>query len=247
MPAADVVPTPDAAPPVVSARGLSRTYQVGESEIHALEELDLDVAAGEFLGVVGVSGSGKSTLLHLVGGLDRPTAGEIVVAGRSLATLSRRQQAYFRRQTVGFIFQSFHLVPTLTALGNLELALTLQGIYGKRREELSLAALDQVGLADRAAHRPGQLSVGQQQRVAVARALLHDPPLLLADEPTANLDRATGRQLMELLADVRRRRDSTVLMVTHDEPLARAYCTRIVSLADGRLAGDERLVPAEVP
>ena len=238
--------TTDAAPEI-RARGLHRTYSVGGAEIHALAGVDLDVERGEFLGVVGVSGSGKSTLLHLVGGLDTPTAGEVTVAGQALARLSRYERSLYRRRTVGFVFQSFYLVPTLTALANVRLALTLQGVYGARRDELARAALERVGLADRAEHRPGQLSVGQQQRVAVARALVHEPRVLLADEPTANLDRATARQLMDLLASLRTALGTTIVMVTHDDALASQYCTRTVAMADGRLAdgrpagGGERL------
>jgi putative ABC transport system ATP-binding protein len=223
----------------ISARGVVRTYQVGGAEVHALRGVDLGVEAGDFIGLVGVSGSGKSTLLHLIGGLDTPTAGEVTVAGRQLSTLSRRERAYFRRETVGFIFQSFHLVPTLTAEANVRLALTLQGVYGRRREELAAAALDRVGLADRRDHRPGQLSVGQQQRVAVARAIVRLPRVLLADEPTANLDRTTAAQLMELLAQLNADLGTTILMVTHDDQLAGRYCRRTVAMVDGRLATPE--------
>ena len=223
----------------ISARGLARTYEVGGSQIQALRGVDLDIERGDFVGLVGVSGSGKSTLLHLVGGLDTPTAGCVAVAGRSLAQLSRRQRSYFRREVVGFVFQSFYLVPTLTAEANIRLALTLQGVYGKRRESLAAAALDRVGLADRRGHRPGELSVGQQQRVAVARAVVHEPRVLLADEPTANLDRATAGQLMELFAHINAELGTTIVMVTHDHELAQRYCRRTIAMADGRLAAEE--------
>lgn len=226
-------------PPIIRTRRLARTYQVGESTIHALRGVDLDVQPGELLGVVGVSGSGKSTLLHLIGGLDAPTAGEVAVAGQALGALSRRARSLYRRQTVGFVFQSFYLVPTLSALANLKMALTLQGVYGACREQLAREALGRVGLAERADHRPGQLSVGQQQRVAVARALLHEPPVLLADEPTANLDSTTAAELMDLLADFRERLGTTIVMVTHDAALAQRYCTRTVAMSDGQLAGAE--------
>jgi putative ABC transport system ATP-binding protein len=222
----------------IRVRGLTRTYQVGETEIHALRGVDLDVAKGDFVGLVGVSGSGKSTLLQLIGGLDTPDGGEIEVEGRDLAALSRRQRSYFRRETVGFVFQSFFLVPTLSAEANIKLALTLQGTYGRQRDELARAALERVGLAERRHHRPGQLSVGQQQRVAVARAIVHEPPVLLADEPTANLDRATAAQLMELLAHLNRDLGVTIVMVTHDEQLAERFCRRRVAMEDGQLVGD---------
>lgn len=223
----------------IRVRDLTRTYQVGGADVHALRGVDLDVPAGDFLGLVGVSGSGKSTLLHLIGSLDTPTGGQIEVEGRDLARLSRRQRSFFRRETVGFVFQSFYLVPTLTAEANLRLALTVQGVYGRRRDELAAAALERVGLADRRDHRPGQLSVGQQQRVAVARAIVHQPPVLLADEPTANLDRATASQLMELFAQVNSELKTTIVMVTHDDQLAARYCRRTVAMDDGRLAPRE--------
>ncbi len=221
----------------IRVRGLTRTYQVGGADVHALRGVDLDVAAGDFVGLVGVSGSGKSTMLHLIGGLDTPTAGSVEVEGRDLTNLSRRERSYYRRQTVGFVFQSFYLIPTLTAEANIRLALTLQGVYGRNRDELARAALDRVGLSERRDHLPGQLSVGQQQRVAVARAIVHKPPVLLADEPTANLDRATAQQLMDLLAQLNRDLGTTIVMVTHDDQLAARYCRRTVAMEDGRLAG----------
>jgi putative ABC transport system ATP-binding protein len=226
--------TPSADRLSIRVRGLTRTYHVGDAAIHALRGVDLDVAKGDFVGLVGVSGSGKSTLLQLIGGLDTPDAGEIVVEGRDLTALSRRERSFYRRETVGFVFQSFYLVPTLTAEANIRLALTLQGVYGRRRAELAAAAIDRVGLAERRDHRPGQLSVGQQQRVAVARATVHEPPVLLADEPTANLDRATAEQLMELLVHLNRDLGATIVMVTHDEHLAARFCRRTIAMDDGR-------------
>jgi putative ABC transport system ATP-binding protein len=225
--------------PEVEVRGLTRTYRVGASDVHALADVDLDVARGEFLGVVGVSGSGKSTLLHLVGGLDSPTAGTIRVADQQLAELNAYQRSLYRRRVVGFIFQSFYLAAELTAEANIRLALTIQGTYGPARRRLADEALARVGLAARASHRPGQLSVGEQQRVAVARAIVHRPRLLLADEPTANLDRATAIDLMDLLQGIQRESGMTVVMVTHDDELAARYCHRLVRLRDGRLADAE--------
>lgn len=229
------------AEPAIEVRNLARAYQVGGADVDALRGVDLEVAPGELLGLVGVSGSGKSTLLHLIGGLDSPTAGSVVVAGQSLSALSSRQRSLYRRTKIGFIFQSFYLVPTLTAEGNIRLALTFQGTYGRNRDELAAQALQRVGLADRRDHRPGQLSVGQQQRVAVARAIVHQPPVLLADEPTANLDRATATQLMDLLAEVNHELGTTIVMVTHDDDLASRYCSRIIRMSDGRLVGQEAL------
>jgi len=225
--------------PAIQTRELSRVYQVGGTDVHALRNVDLDVVEGEFVGLVGVSGSGKSTLLHLIGGLDTPTSGAVVVAGQSLNAMSSRQRSMYRRTTIGFIFQSFYLVPTLSAEANIRLALTLQGTYGTRRRQLAAEALKRVGLSDRVDHRPGQLSVGQQQRVAVARAIVHQPRVVLADEPTANLDRATATQLMDLLAEVNGEAGTTIVMVTHDDDLAKRYCSRIVQMSDGLLAGKE--------
>ncbi|HYO26304.1 MAG TPA: ABC transporter ATP-binding protein [Lacipirellulaceae bacterium] len=225
-------------PCAIRVRGLQQKYLVGESEVHALRGVDLDVPQGDFLGLVGVSGSGKSTLLQLIGGLDTPTGGTVTVQGQEINGLSRRARSYFRRDTVGFVFQSFFLVPTLTAEANIRLALTLQGVYGQQRDELAAAALDRVGLADRRSHRPGQLSVGQQQRVAVARAIVRRPPILLADEPTANLDRTTAHQLMELLAQLNAELGTTIVMVTHDEQLAARYCRRTVAMVDGQFVAE---------
>ena len=216
-------------------RDLSRVYRVGPSEVRALDGVSLDVRRGEVLAVTGVSGSGKSTLLHLLGGLDTPDAGSIRVEGRELRVLSPFDRALYRRTVVGFVFQSFHLVPSMTARGNVALALTLQGTYGALRERLAAEALRRVGLESRADHRPGQLSGGEQQRVALARAVVHRPALLLADEPTGNLDRATGAEVIALLQDLRSRSGTTVVLVTHDEETAGRVADRVVRLCDGRI------------
>ena len=214
-------------------RQLTRHYRVGGEDVHALRGVDLDVRRGEFLGVVGVSGSGKSTLLHLIGGLDTPTTGTIIVGGQDLSTMTAYQLTMYRREFVGFIFQSFYLVPNLTAEANIRLALTLQGTYGRLRQQLAAEALDRVGLASRARHRPGQLSGGEQQRVTVARAIVHQPRLLLADEPTGNLDRKTATSLMELIRGINRDMQTTVIMVTHDELMASRFCDRTIRMKDG--------------
>ncbi len=234
--------TQNQSPPEVEVRSLARTYRVGASDVHALCDVDLDVAPGEFLGVVGVSGSGKSTLLQLIGGLDSPTAGTIRVGDQQLAELSSYRRSLFRRRLVGFVFQSFFLATELSAEANIRLALTIQGTYGADRRRLANEALGRVGLAARADHRPGQLSVGEQQRVAVARAIVHRPRLLLADEPTANLDRATAVELMDLLQQIQQESGTTIVMVTHDDELAGRYCQRLVRLRDGRLVGPEDAV-----
>ena len=222
--------------PEIDVQGLSRTYEVGGQKVLALRGVDLTVQRGEFVGVVGVSGSGKSTLLHLIGGLDSPDIGEITVAGRDLRKLNAFQKSLYRRQATGFVFQSFYLVPNLTALQNVRLALTLQGVYGRDRERRAMDAIERVGMSHRANHHPGQLSGGEQQRITVARAIANRPRVLLADEPTGNLDQSTARSLMQLLDEIRREAEMTILMVTHDEPLARDFCDRLLRMSDGSLA-----------
>jgi putative ABC transport system ATP-binding protein len=221
--------------PFIEVRGLVRIYEVGSDRVRALDGLDLDVARGEFVAVVGKSGSGKSTLLHLLGGLETPTSGSLAVAGRDLGRLDSRARALFRRSVVGFVFQSFHLVPSMTALENVALALTFQGIFGGERRRRAVEALARVGLGPRAGHRPGQLSGGEQQRVAVARAIVHRPPVLLADEPTGNLDSATAEEVLETIAGLRREDGTTVILVTHDDDTARRHADRVVRLRDGRV------------
>jgi putative ABC transport system ATP-binding protein len=223
---------------LVEVSGLTRCYRVGSAEVRALDGLDLAVGRGEFLAVVGVSGSGKSTLLHLVGGLDTPSAGSVRVNGHDLGALSPYQRALYRRTSVGFVFQAFHLVPSMTAEANVALALTLQGTYGAERRRRVADALYRVGLDRRAGHRPGQLSGGEQQRVALARAIAHLPPLLLADEPTGNLDRRTAAEVMGLMREFNRAEGTTVVVVTHDEEGVARVADRVVRLRDGRLAGE---------
>jgi predicted ABC-type transport system involved in lysophospholipase L1 biosynthesis ATPase subunit len=219
----------------VRVRALTRVYRSGWAEVCALGGVDLDIGRGELLAVVGVSGSGKSTLLHLIGALDTPSSGTISVNGLELACMGGYQRATYRRSTVGFVFQSFHLVPSMTALGNVALALTLGGTYGSERRRRAAEALDRVGLGRRTTHRPGELSGGEQQRVALARALVNRPALLLADEPTGNLDRATADGVVGLIRDINREHSTTVILVTHDEHTARRIADRLVRIRDGRL------------
>ncbi len=219
----------------IETRGLSRHYRVGPAEIRALADVNLRVERGQFVAVLGVSGSGKSTLLHLLGGLDTPNAGSVWVDDRDLATLSRQQRTLYRRTTVGFIFQSYYLVSSLTAAENIALALTFQGVYGAERTRLAAESIERVGLANRAAHRPGELSGGEQQRVAIARAIVHRPRLLLADEPTGNLDRATAAEVIGLIGEIHRELGTTVVMVSHDEEMASRVADRVLRLRDGRL------------
>jgi ABC-type lipoprotein export system ATPase subunit len=225
----------------ISVRNLHRSYEVGGAQVHALRGIDLEVAAGQFVAIVGVSGSGKSTLMHLMGGLDTPTDGRVEVCGHDLGGMNAKQRAVFRRQIVGFVFQSFYLVPHLTAEGNLRLALTFQGTYGDRRQRMTREALERVGLADRMQHRPGQLSAGEQQRVAVARAIVHRPRVLLADEPTGNLDHATANRLLELLREIQAETNMTIVMVTHDEELVSGYCHRKIRMRDGCILDSSEL------
>jgi ABC-type lipoprotein export system ATPase subunit len=203
--------------------------------VHALADVSLRVPRGEFLAVLGVSGSGKSTLLHLLGGLDTPTSGSVLVNGRDLAAMTSYERTLYRRTAVGFVFQSYYLVASLTAAENVRLALTFQGVVGPDRDRLAAEALQRVGLQHRAAHRPGQLSGGEQQRVAIARAIVHRPPLLLADEPTGNLDRATAAEVMGLVREIHEELGTTVVMVTHDEEVVSEVADRVVRLRDGRL------------
>jgi len=216
-------------PLAVEARGLSRVYGSGSEQVHALRDVDLSIAAGEFVAIMGPSGSGKSTLLHLVGGLDRPDSGEVLIEGETLAELNDEALAHLRRRRIGFVLQFFNLFPLLSALENVAFPLLLDG----RDDALALAdtALERVGLSERAKHRPGQLSGGEQQRVAVARALATKPAVVLADEPTGSLDSLAGEDVLRLL---RAAADDghAVLLITHHAPAA-AYADRVVRLRDG--------------
>jgi putative ABC transport system ATP-binding protein len=222
---------------IVQVRGLVMELSSGGVPLTILAGVSVDVNAGEFVAVTGPSGSGKSTLLGLLAGLDRPTAGSIEVAGVDLGRLDEDRLARFRRETVGYVFQSYHLIPTLTALENVAVPLEIAGVGGALARARAL--LDEVGLTDRVHHYPAQLSGGEQQRVALARAVALRPRLLLADEPTGNLDSATGAAIIELLLRLKSERGSTLVMVTHDDALAR-HADRIVVLRDGRIAGERR-------
>jgi putative ABC transport system ATP-binding protein len=227
------------ATPLVRVRGLARTYAVGDVRVAALEDVSLDIGEGRFVAVTGASGSGKSTLLNLLGGLDTPTAGTIEVGGVPVSGMDREALARYRRTVSGMIFQSFNLVPARTALENVELPLVFAGVERAERRRRAAALLEQVGLARRGGHRPTELSGGEQQRVAVARALANGPRLLLADEPTGNLDSATSREIVGLLAGLNRDRGLTVVMVTHEEGLVREFAHEVVRLRDGRVAAAE--------
>ena len=230
--------------PILVARGVTKAFKVGRQEVRALRGVDLEVREGEFLALVGPSGSGKTTLLNLVGALDVPTSGDLLVLGQQIATLSRRERADLRLRSIGFVFQAYNLVPVLTAVENVEFVLELQGV-GQDRRDRARAVLQDLGLADLADRRPTELSGGQQQRVAVARAIAARPALVLADEPTANLDGENAEILMHMMRDLRDRHGMTFIFSTHD-PRVVAHAVRVVTLVDGRVARDE-VTPGEAP
>ncbi|MGE0639704.1 MAG: ABC transporter ATP-binding protein [Thermoanaerobaculia bacterium] len=224
-------------PAIFRTRGLARTYRLGETEIRALDGVDLEIAAGELVILAGPSGSGKSTLLHLLGALDGPDAGSVEFDGTPLGRLGERERTLLRRRRLGFIFQSFHLVPVLTAAENVEYPLWIDEVPHGERKERALAMLDAVGLATRAGHRPERLSGGERQRVAIARALVHRPLAVLADEPTGNLDSRNAAQIFDLLARLQQERGTTVVVATHD-PAIIARGRRRIDLLDGRIVAD---------
>ena len=219
---------------IVTIRGLSKIYRQGEIEVTALNNISLSIAAREFLALMGPSGSGKSTLLHIIAGIDRPTSGECVVQKVRVDELDESRLADWRNQNVGFVFQTFNLIPVLNAFENVELPLLLMDLSAKRRRELVFTALELVGLADRARHLPRQLSGGQEQRVAIARALVTDPRLIVADEPTGNLDHQSAEDVLQILKTLSEQAGKTVIMVTHD-PRAAAYGSRNIHLEKGEL------------
>jgi putative ABC transport system ATP-binding protein len=213
---------------------LHKTYQRGPEQVDVLHGIDLDIDAGDFVALMGPSGSGKSTLLHLIGGLDSPTSGSIEISGQRIDTMSTSQLAQWRSHTVGFVFQSYNLMPTLSAQKNVELPLLLTRLTAAQRRQNAAVALQLVGLADRAGHRPNELSGGQQQRVTIARAIVADPTLLICDEPTGALDRQSAEEIMNLLRELNRTHGKTIVMVTHD-PRAAAHATRTLHLDKGTL------------
>jgi len=226
--------------PLISTTSLTREYHSGKAVLRALDGVTLNIGRGELVAVLGRSGSGKSTLMNILGGLDRPTAGSVRVLGRELGAMSSGELARHRAETVGFVFQSFHLMPRYKAWENVALPMVFAGASAEARRAKALPLLELVGLAGRADHTPAELSGGEQQRVAVARALVCDPPLLLCDEPTGNLDSANSARVMDVIRSVYAK-GTTVLIVTHDEALAHAHATRIIRMADGRVTGDERV------
>ena len=227
------------AEPMIEIRGLHREYQLGGEQVGALNGVDLRIERGEYVAIIGPSGSGKSTLLHLIGGLDRPTSGHISVNGIRLDGLSDDDLARYRNRQIGFVFQSFNLQGSLTAVENVALPLLLAGQPRGTRLERASAALESLGLGDRLRHRPNQLSGGQAQRVALARALINDPTILLCDEPTGNLDSKTGLAIIEQLGELNRTRGVTTIVVTHD-PRVATRAPRVISMLDGLVVEDRR-------
>jgi putative ABC transport system ATP-binding protein len=225
--------------PLIRVESLHRNYQMGHTTVHALDGVDLTVEQGEFLSILGPSGSGKSTLLHLVGGLERPTSGRIWVGGREVTALDENQLAAYRRQEVGFVFQAFNLVSTMTALQNVAFPMFFARVPPAQRQERARHLLELVDLADRVDHQPTELSGGEQQRVAIARALANDPSTILADEPTGNLDSQTGAEVMSVLEKLNQEQGRTIIVVSHD-PTVMDFVKRSVHLLDGRLTDDVR-------
>jgi len=239
--------------PVVSAarataairtENLCRHYRMGETSIRAVDGVSLEVRAGEFVALLGSSGSGKSSVLNLIAGLDRPTSGSVVVQDRDLAKLSREELAKYRLHVVGMVFQSFNLIASMTLAENVELPLRFAEVERSRRESLAREALERVGLRARINHRPSELSGGEQQRAALARALINRPQLLLADEPTGNLDSRTGTEILDMVREFNQQLGMTVVMVTHERALAERYAQRMIFLADGKLVDDRPNAPA---
>jgi len=221
--------------PIIESRDVTRIYQMGANEVVALDHVTMDAHEGEFVAIQGTSGSGKSTLLNLLGGLDQPTTGDVWFDAEPLGPRTKKQMARYRRFSVGMIFQNFNLIPTMTAVENVRLALAFGGVRGVDRRTRGSELLQRVGLADRMDHRPSELSGGEQQRVAIARALANRPRVLLADEPTGNLDSTRARELLALLREMVERDRLTVLLVTHDRELAGGFADRIITMKDGRI------------
>ena len=220
---------------IIETREVTRLYQMGANQVTALDHVTMGAEEGEFVAIQGTSGSGKSTLLNLLGGLDRPSSGEVLFDSQPLGPFNKKQMARYRRFSVGMIFQNFNLIPAMTAAENVRLALAFGGTRGVERKKRAAALLERVGLSDRMEHRPSEMSGGEQQRVAIARALANHPRVLLADEPTGNLDSTRSHELLSLLREMVDRDRLTVLLVTHDRELAGNFANRIITMKDGRI------------
>ncbi len=226
---------------IIEVNDLHRTYQVGQQQVHAVQGLDMTVGTGEYVAIMGSSGSGKSTLMNMLGCLDTPTSGTYQLNGTEVSTFTDDQLAAIRNREIGFVFQTFNLLARSTAAQNVELPLVYAGLKGPVRRQMVSDAMAAVGLSDRADHKPNELSGGQRQRVAIARALVNNPSLILADEPTGNLDSVTSAEIMDILGDLNRQ-GHTVLIVTHEADIA-AHCRRVIRLHDGKIVSDEVVVP----
>jgi len=220
---------------LLAAQEVSKVYQMGANSVAALDDVSLQVNEGEFVAIQGTSGSGKSTLLNMLGGLDHPTKGEVYFGSKPLGPFTKKEMARYRRFSVGMIFQNFNLIPTMTARENVSLALAFGGLRGQQRRARSSELLARVGLGDRLEHKPSELSGGEQQRVAIARALANNPKVLLADEPTGNLDSIRAHELLALLRDMVTKDALTIVMVTHDQELANSFADRLVFMKDGKI------------
>lgn len=232
---------------ILRVKNLRKVYSVEDEKVVALGNISLEIEKGEICCILGTSGSGKSTLLNIMAGLEKPTRGKVVIAGGEITAMSEKQLAVFRRQNIGFIFQSYNLMPQDTALENVAMPLVFKGVPRKEREEKAKRMLARVGLKGRMKHRPSQMSGGQQQRVGIARAFIAQPPVVFADEPTGNLDSHTTTEVMEMIVRMARRHNETLIIVTHDGDIAR-YADRIIRLVDGAIVGDEKnvsIVPPE--
>jgi putative ABC transport system ATP-binding protein len=229
---------------VISLQDVKKIYELGDNSVHALSGVSLDIEAGEFVTITGASGSGKSTMMHILGCLDRPTAGRYLLNGKDVSNLPKEELAAIRNKQIGFVFQGFNLLPRTTAAENVEVPLLYSRppMSTSERKSRALEALESLGLSDRAEHHPSQLSGGQQQRVAIARALVNKPSLILADEPTGNLDSKTSIEVMRLLQDLRERSGITIILITHEAEIA-AYGTRIISVKDGLIVSDTPNTP----
>jgi putative ABC transport system ATP-binding protein len=233
---------PDSAVPVVSLRGIKKIYQMGDVEVQALRGVDVDIEQGEMVAIMGPSGSGKSTLMNIVGCLDVPSEGVFEIDGTDVSRLNDDQLAAIRCRKIGFVFQNFNLLPRTTALANVELPLIYAGVGGRERNKRAQESLQLVGLGERQHHKPNELSGGQQQRVAIARALINRPSMILADEPTGNLDTRTSIEIMELFQRLNLEQNITIVFVTHN-PETAEYCERVVRIRDGLIESDERRAP----
>lgn len=221
---------------MILVENMTKLYKNGENEVAALKDVDLHVKKGEFIAIMGPSGSGKSTLMNIIGCLDKPTTGEYYLDGKSISQLDKRQLAYIRNKRIGFVFQNFNLLPRMSSLRNVEIPMIYAGVSPKERRKKAMEALESVGLGDRWHHKPNELSGGQKQRVAIARALVNSPGIILADEPTGNLDSKSGAEIMEIFANLHRD-GTTIVLITHENEIAR-YAQKVVIFRDGRKVGE---------